>query len=161
MGESKTLHWTGRARVSVAAALLLPPLLMFVLWLLDQVVIDKSNIWMLWGTLIVATVTATYLLFAMAKLITWVCEGLSATERVSLAFAARCIFRILILTTVFFSLTLLRYEIFPMPLMSVDSYLKHDRWTGEVTAERTDEIRIGRGKRAVYLSRPIYSIEHN
>lgn len=130
----------------LAAALLVPPVFVFILLLLDIGQRDLGAVSIFWAASMLLTVAATYLVFAAAKLLSWVSQGLTDSDCTSLALIARFTVGAMCLLFAVAMLMLFRYEIVPLSRSANDAYLKHDRWTGEVTTElaRSKMVRLER-----------------
>ena len=135
MSNLRVPRFDGRSRVMLAAALLFPLVFVLILLLLDIGRRDLEALSIFWAASMLLSVAATYLAFAAAKLLRWVNQGLTDSDRASLALVTRITVGAMCLLLAIATLMLFRYEIVPLSRSTNDAYLKHDRWTGEVTTE--------------------------
>ena len=135
MTNLRTLHFDGRSRLVLAAALLVPLVLVLILIVLDIGQRDPETLSIFWAVSMFLSVAATYLISAAAKLLSWVSQGLTDSDRVSLALVARIAIGAMYLLLAIATLMLFRFEIVPLSRSANGAYLKHDRWTREVTTE--------------------------
>jgi hypothetical protein len=135
MGKFISLRCNGRARIVLILALLIPPLPTLLLALISVDSIDFSTILLLWSALAVVVVFASYAMFAISRMLSWMIQGLDADELYSWRLMGRWVIGVLVILTAFVGFTFLRYEIIPVAWSSHGAYYKYDRLTGRTSKE--------------------------
>lgn len=135
MGKFMSLHFNGRARIALATAILVPPVLIPISIMFGVKLEDFDVALLLWSFLVVVAVTAAYCVFAVAKLLSWMAQGITEAERRSYILAGRWTFGAIVILVAITGIVLHRYEIIPLAANSSAAYYKFDRWTGKMTRE--------------------------
>jgi hypothetical protein len=135
MGKFMSLHFNGRARIALATAVLVPPVLIPISIMFGVKLEDFDVALLLWSFLVVVAVTAAYCVFAVAKLLSWMARGITEEERHSYSLVGEWTFGAIVILMASTGLALHRYEIIPLGANSRAAYLKYDRWTGHLERE--------------------------
>jgi hypothetical protein len=135
MSKFMSLHCNGRARIVLATAILVPPVLIPIFIKFGATPKDFDAALLLWSFLVVTVVTADYCAFGALKLLSWMTQGITEAERRSYILAGRWTLGAIVILVALTGAVLQRYEIIPLPANSLASYYKFDRWTGKLTRE--------------------------
>lgn len=136
MSKFMSLHCNGRARIALATAILVPPVLIPIFIEFGVTPKDFDAALLLWSFLVVVVVTAAYCAFAAVKLLSWVAQGITEAERFSYILSGRWTLGAIVILVALAGVALHRYEIVPLSANSRTGYFKFDRWTGRVEIEK-------------------------
>jgi hypothetical protein len=141
MNKFMSLHSNGRARIALATAILVPPVLIPISIIFGVKLDDFDVALLLWSLLVVVAVTGAYCVFAVAKLLSWMAQGITEEERRSYSLVGRWTFGAIVILMASTGIALSRYEIIPLGANSRAPYVKFDRWTGRLEIERAPSER--------------------
>jgi len=131
--------WGKRARVVVTFVFLMPISVLPVLLILgiNWHDYDVAAIAIL-AMMLLGVITA-YSLVWLVKLVTWTIADWTDVDLRAAKIVLRCASVVAISALIVFVLSVFRYEILPVQHPGPGEYLRHDRWTNEVTLVRTEQ----------------------